>query len=264
MLTVHPSVIGVREFNFVSQCLTVISSHLWFILNVSTQNVNPSWNTERWAEVYFSGYPHSIHGHTPDNESIKGRVLIQNSFHFRATLRVLNCSHLRVLIELWIKFESNVLSVVFGSSIPFIFIAMLNAVEPQNTVTFARRDDMKSHIKKKHPEPVVTKGFCCQECKKPFQYELALHLHEERCGKEKAKPFKYTFAGCGKCFSRKSTLEHHQQHFHLSQQGSDVKRTLDQETGEVKRVRPDLPKKIDEKGIPNPSSVKRTLEQEIR
>ena len=68
----------------------------------------------------------------------------------------------------------------------------------------------------------------------------------------------------GNVFSRKSTLEHHQQHFYLSQQGSDVKRTLDQETGEVKRVRPDLPKKIDEKGIPNPSSVKRTLEQEIR
>ena len=129
MLTVHASVIEGREFNFVSQCLTVISLHLWFILNVSTQNVNPSWNTERWAEIYFSGYPHSIYGHTTDNESIKGRVLIQNSFHFT----VLNCSHLRVLIELWIKFESNVLSVVFGSSIPLIFIAMLNAVEPQDT-----------------------------------------------------------------------------------------------------------------------------------
>ena len=36
---------------------------------------------------------------------------------------------------------------------------------PQCSITFARRDDMKSHIKKKHPEPVVTKGFCCQKCK---------------------------------------------------------------------------------------------------
>lgn len=34
---------------------------------------------------------------------------------------------------------------------------------PQCSITFATRDDMKSHIKKKHPEPVVTKGFCCQK-----------------------------------------------------------------------------------------------------
>ena len=37
---------------------------------------------------------------------------MQTSFHFR----VLNCSHLRVLIESWIKFESNFLSVVFVMS----------------------------------------------------------------------------------------------------------------------------------------------------
>ena len=69
---------------------------------------------------------------------------------------------------------------------------------------------------------MVTKGFCCQECKKLFQYEIALHLHEEHCGKEKLKPFKCS--DCGKCFARKTTLEHHQQHFHLSQQGSGVKK----------------------------------------
>ena len=111
--------------------------------------------------------------------------------------------------------------------------------------TFARRDDMKRHIKKKHPEPVVTKGFCCGNCKKPFQYELALHLHEERCGKEKPKPFKCIFAGCGKCFIRKSTLEHHQQHYHLSQLGGDIKRKLEEED-----QTPTLPKKM--KDIPKP------------
>lgn len=45
---------------------------------------------------------------------------MQTSFHFR----LLKCSHLRVLIESWIKFESNDLSVVFGSSIQPTFIGM--------------------------------------------------------------------------------------------------------------------------------------------
>ena len=127
-------------------------------------------------------------------------------------------------------------------------------------MTFTRSDALKRHLKKAHPKPVVTNGLCCQECKKSFQYELALHLHEERCGKEKAKPFKCTFAGCGKSFHRKSTLEHHQQHFHLSQLGSGVKRTLDQETREVKRARQDFPKKIDEKGIREPDREDSMLE----
>ena len=43
---------------------------------------------------------------------------MQTSFHFR----VLNCSHIRVLIESWINLESNVLSVVFGTSIQPISI----------------------------------------------------------------------------------------------------------------------------------------------
>ena len=94
--------------------------------------------------------------------------------------------------------------------------------------------------------------------KKTFQYEVALHLHDEPYGKEKPKPFKCS--DCRKCFARKATLEHHQQHFHLSQQGSGVKRTLEKETREVKRARHDLPKKIDEKVIPEPDREDSMLE----
>ena len=55
-------------------------------------------------------------------------------------------------------------------------------------------------------------------------------------------------------------MEHHQQHFHLSQLGSGVKRTLNQETREVKRTRQDFAKKIDEKGIPEPDREDSMLE----
>ena len=87
---------------------------------------------------------------------------------------------------------------------------------------------------------------------------MALHLHDEPYGKEKPKPFKCS--DCRKCFARKATLEHHQQHFHLSQQGSGVKRTLEEETREVKRARHDLPKKIDEKVTPEPDREDSMLE----
>ena len=74
---------------------------------------------------------------------------------------------------------------------------------------------------------------------------MALHLHQEHCGKEKAKPFQCTFADCGKCFSRKSTLEHHQQHAHLSQLGGGMKRKFEEESEkEVKKTK--LPEKVDE------------------
>ena len=110
--------------------------------------------------------------------------------------------------------------------------------------TYSRKDDLKKHLTEKHSELVATQGFCCRNCKKPFQYEMALYLHEEHCGKEKAKPFQCTFANCGKRFSRKATLEHHQQHAHLSQLGGNIKRQLEEENEkEVKKIK--LPEKVD-------------------
>ena len=50
---------------------------------------------------------------------------MQTSFHFRS----LSCSHLRILLESWIKFERSVPSAVFGLNIQPIFTVMLNAVE---------------------------------------------------------------------------------------------------------------------------------------
>ena len=88
------------------------------------------------------------------------------------------------------------------------------------------------------------KDYCCENCKKAFAYELALHLHEERCGKPKPKPFKCTFADCGKCFARKSTLEHHQQPAHLSQLDCGTRRKLEEESEkEVKKIK--LPEKVE-------------------
>ena len=73
---------------------------------------------------------------------------------------------------------------------------------------------------------------------------MALYLHEEHCGKEKAKPFQCTFANCGKRFSRKATFEHHQQHAHLSQLGGNIKRQLEEQNEkEVKKIK--LPEKVD-------------------
>lgn len=73
---------------------------------------------------------------------------------------------------------------------------------------------------------------------------MVLHLHQEHCAKPKAKPFQCSFTGCGKCFSRKSTLEHHQQHAHLSQLGGGMKRKLEEESEkEAKKMK--LPDKVE-------------------
>ena len=53
--------------------------------------------------------------------------------------------------------------------------------------TFSRGDALKRHINTAHP---VQKKFCCAICQKAFQYEIALHLHEERCEQTRLKPFK--------------------------------------------------------------------------
>jgi len=115
---------------------------------------------------------------------------------------------------------------------------------PYCSVTFGRKDDMKKHLKK-HPAPEVTQGFRCENCRKPFAYQMVLALHQEHCGKPKPKPFQCTFTGCGKCFSRKSTLEHHQVHVHLSQLGGGMKRKLEEEEHkkEVKKMK--LADKVD-------------------
>ena len=89
------------------------------------------------------------------------------------------------------------------------------------------------------------KDYCCSNCQKTFAYEMALHLHEERCGKPKPKPFQCTFPNCRKCFSRKSTLEHHQQHAHLSQLGGGTKRKLEEEESEKEAKKIKLPEKIE-------------------
>ena len=110
--------------------------------------------------------------------------------------------------------------------------------------TFTRKDNLKTHIKKKHAEESNVKEHRCENCQKTFSYEMAFNLHREHCGKEKAKPFKCTFANCGKCFTRKSTLEHHQQHAHLSQLGGGKKRKIEDENEkEVKK--PKLLEKAD-------------------
>ena len=108
--------------------------------------------------------------------------------------------------------------------------------------TFTRKDNLKTHIKKKHTEGANAKEHRCENCQKTFSYEMAFDLHQEHCGKEKAKPFKCTFANCGKCFSRKSTLEHHQQHTHLSQLGGDIKRKVEEEESKTNVKKSKIPK----------------------
>ena len=116
--------------------------------------------------------------------------------------------------------------------------------------TFTRKDNLKTHIKKKHAERSNAKEHRCENCQKTFSYEMAYQLHRGHCGKEKAKPFKCTFANCGKCFSRKSTLEHHQQHTHLSQLGGGIKRKVEESKTNVKKSKiPEetLKRKLEEK-----------------
>lgn len=98
--------------------------------------------------------------------------------------------------------------------------------------SFSRNDDLKTHLKKKHPQTAVTSGFTCDKCQKTFTYEMTLNVHQNSCGVEKAKPFKCTFPECGKSFTRKFTLEQHHRE-HLSQQkGGGIKRKADNEEDE--------------------------------
>ena len=60
--------------------------------------------------------------------------------------------------------------------------------------TFPRKDLWQRHMKKAHP---VQKTFCCSTCNKAFEHEMALQHHEERCGKDRPKPF-----NCANCFEK--------------------------------------------------------------
>ena len=68
---------------------------------------------------------------------------------------------------------------------------------------------LKKHIKAKHSQSVTPTasppGFTCEKCQKKFCYQAAFDLHRENCGL--GKPFQCST--CGKCFTRKSTLEKH-------------------------------------------------------
>ena len=82
---------------------------------------------------------------------------------------------------------------------------------------------------------------------------MAFHLHQEHCGKEKAKPFKCSFPNCGKSFARKFTLEQHHQE-HLSQQkGGGVKRKAEEED-ELQTKKTKLPEK-EERVLPADKEV---------
>ena len=80
--------------------------------------------------------------------------------------------------------------------------------------SFSRKDTLKRHSKKVHPQRKTTKGFFCKECQKPFTYATALKLHEGTCGKSKPKPYHCSFPGCGKSFAYKSTYQHHKKYAH--------------------------------------------------
>ena len=116
--------------------------------------------------------------------------------------------------------------------------------------SYSRNDDLKKHIKQKHPQviPTSTPRFTCEQCSKTYCYEMAFNLHKEHCGKDKPKPFQCTFASCGKRFARKATLEQHlKEHAHPSQQGGGTKRKTEQEEGQQSKKQK-LPNKVN--GIP--------------
>lgn len=86
-----------------------------------------------------------------------------------------------------------------------------------------------------------SQSFTCDKCQTTFSYEMAFNVHQKSCGIEKPKPYKCTFPGCEKCFTRKATLEDHQKKAH--QQGRGVKRKASEEEQPAKRTK--LPEKVE-------------------
>ena len=108
--------------------------------------------------------------------------------------------------------------------------------------SYSRNDDLKKHLKQKHPQPAPTPpGFTCDKCNKTFSYEMAFKLHKKHCGKDNLKLFKCT--NCEKCFTRKSTLEDKK---HAHQLGGGTKRKAEEEGQQAKRKK--LPNIVN--GIP--------------
>lgn len=121
--------------------------------------------------------------------------------------------------------------------------------------SFARTDAFIQHRKKQHPPQVNV--FKCHCCEKSFEYELALHLHQERCGKERPKPFRCTV--CDKTKTRQGTLDDHCRNFHSPQAGGSLEtkrqKRKAEESAAKKKVK--LPDKVDD--ISEPDKIKTTL-----
>ena len=104
---------------------------------------------------------------------------------------------------------------------------------------FSRKDVLKRHSKKAHPQRTSTKEFVSKECEKAFSYESTLRLHEKTCGKPTAKPFCCSFPGCGKSFAHKSNFNHHKKYAHQVGGGSGKRKREEEE--EPTRKKPKLP-----------------------
>ena len=102
--------------------------------------------------------------------------------------------------------------------------------------SYSRNDDLKKHIKQKHPQvaAIPPPAYTCEKCQKTFCYQMAFDVHQKSCGKP--KPFQCTT--CEKRFARQSTLEQHVQEH--QQKGGGTKRKAEQQGGPSKK----LPKQI--------------------
>lgn len=107
--------------------------------------------------------------------------------------------------------------------------------------TFTRKDNLKTHIAKKHPQPTTViplPAFTCEKCQKTFCYETAFNVHKKNCGLDKP----HQCSTCGKCFAKKVTLEKHiQEH---QQTGGGVKRKNIEEGQSPKKLPKKSPKFI--------------------
>ena len=70
---------------------------------------------------------------------------------------------------------------------------------------------------------------------------MAFKQHQKSCGVDKPRPFKCDT--CGKCFTRKATLEDHQK---IHQKGGAVKRKVQDQSDESPSKKVKLPEKADE------------------
>ena len=104
--------------------------------------------------------------------------------------------------------------------------------------SYSRNDDLKKHIKQKHPQPATPAplpAFTCEKCQKTFCYQTTYDLHCKHCGVD--KPFQCST--CGKCFAKKVTLEKHIQE-HQQKGGGTKRKSTEQQGGPTKK----LPKKV--------------------